>query len=135
MSKQRKESTEVSVFPELIDNAHSDSFSLIIKHDYYSSDSDHGRSLLDAFISSILINHTSVASIYFIDSGVKLLSTNNDLFELIAELSSRRIRLCACLDSYQQFEVESDDRVDICFLDSIDIATEVLAIDRLHTLE
>ena len=42
MSKQRKESTEVSVFPELIDNAHSDSFSLIIKHDYYSSDSDHG---------------------------------------------------------------------------------------------
>ena len=49
-----------------------DGVTILIKHDYYSSDSDHGRDLLAAMIDSIKRNY-KIDQVLLIDTGVKIL--------------------------------------------------------------
>jgi len=45
---------------------------LLIKHDYYSSDNEHGRFLLNSFLKSLSNGKFSLESIILIDSGVRI---------------------------------------------------------------
>ncbi|MBP5262359.1 MAG: hypothetical protein J6Z43_09555 [Clostridiales bacterium] len=61
-----------------------DGVTILIKHDYYSSDSDHGRELFAAMIDSIKRNY-KIDQILLVDSGVRVL--DSDLLD-VTNLSS-----------------------------------------------
>ena len=46
---------------------------VLIKHDFYSSDSDHGRELLSGFLDGLSESSFSSVVVYLIDKGTKLL--------------------------------------------------------------
>ncbi len=59
---------------------------LLIKHDYYSSDTEHGRYLLDSFLKSLNNSKFTFESVILIDSGVRL--ADSDIIRTMAQNGS-----------------------------------------------
>ena len=76
------DSTVIEVLPEEL-KKDSSSKTVLIKHDYYSSDTVHGRELLSSFLSSLRKASYGSLIIYLVDSGTLLLDKSNPLFSAI----------------------------------------------------
>ena len=59
------------------------SLTVLIKHDYYSSDNDNGRALLDSFLEGLTLSADRIHLIILTDSAVRLLETSGKLQSLI----------------------------------------------------
>ena len=59
---------------------------VLIKHDFYSSDSDHGRELLAGFLASLSESSFSSVIVYLTDKGTRLLDGSNPLHESMLRL-------------------------------------------------
>ncbi len=78
---------------------------VLIKHDYYSSDSDHGRSLLRAMLNA-LEGNAGIIGILIVDSGVKLLSGDNDCSSLIRSLADQlELAPLVCSESLREYGI------------------------------
>ena len=51
------------------------SLTVLIKHDYYSSDNDNGRALLDSFLDGLTLSADRIHMIIMTDSAVRLIET------------------------------------------------------------
>lgn len=90
---------------------------LLIKHDYYSSDTNHGKELLTNLLEVLSQESIKIQTVYFIDSGVKLLSEisiSNLLFPILDKASSTII----CADSLDEFSIELDKHSNYILYDS-----------------
>ncbi len=116
------------LFPELesADGIVSEGKTVIIKHDYYSSDSDHGRDLLHSFIRAL--SQTKISALILIDSGVRLLSSDDeDTVFFLRRACEYRI-VTACSSSISEYGIDlTDDYKDIFLLDNDEIAETILS--------
>ena len=60
--------TEISLEPSFLELEHQDDLTVLIKHDYYSTDSIHGRLLIGKFIKSLC--QMKIGKLFFIDTSV-----------------------------------------------------------------
>ena len=134
MNNWEKSNLELTPAPELTMLDESGMLSVLIKHDYYSSDNDNGRRLLGAFLDNLAQGDNPVAKIFIIDSGVKLLNDDAFSFRLEKLFSlSRNSYICEESISSYGVEYEAHDNVTLC--SAYDISMEVISSGRLITLE
>ena len=134
MNNWEKSNLELTPAPDLTMLDESGSLSILIKHDYYSSDNDHGRLLLGSFLDTLVENGDPVNKLILIDSAVRILEDgllSAKLFKLIDLSRSTYI----CDDSLAYFDIEytSHDNVIVC--SASDISLELFQTDRLIVLE
>ena len=131
---QFSNSTLLDVMPEKIDEGVATKF-VLIKHDYYSTDSDHGRDILSGFLTSLTDSSYSSIVIYLIDKGVKLLDEENPLYDKMLRLLEKSETAIAAEESFDEYSVSYPVTQKIS-IESIMSVTEVITyLDNLLTLE
>ena len=74
--EQYSEDSFLEVMPERTDENNTSIF-VLIKHDYFSSDSDHGRKLLAVYLNRLCTSSFNSITVYLTDKGVLLLDKDN----------------------------------------------------------
>ena len=99
--------TDISILPELEVGGSDNSISILIRHDYYSSDNDHGKRLLNDLLLSLQTCGKDIDRIMFIDSGVKLLSSDSLIdHDCLNSLINKALNSCVCADSLDYYEID-----------------------------
>lgn len=134
MNNWGKSNLELTPAPEITVIDENGMLSVLIKHDYYSSDTDHGRKILSAFLDSLAECGNTLSKIILIDSAVKLL----DIDELAYRLEklfglSRYSYICEESLAFYEVEYTAHDNVVIC--SASDISMELMQTGNLITLE
>jgi hypothetical protein len=134
MNNWEKSNLELTPAPEITVIDENGMLSVLIKHDYYSSDTDHGRKILSAFLDSLAECGNTLSKIILIDSAVKLL----DIDELAYRLEklfglSRYSYICEESLAFYEVEYTAHDNVVIC--SASDISMELMQTGNLITLE
>lgn len=108
---------------------------VLIKHDFYSSDSDHGRELLAGFLASIRESSFSSVIVYLIDKGVKLLDESNPLHDSMLRLIEKSEMIIAATESISYYEVSYSSNSKIIEQSSVSIAEDITYLPNLLILE
>lgn len=108
---------------------------ILIKHDYYSSDSEHGRELLKSFFKAINNSRFNNLIIYLVDKGTLLLDKSNPLFDSFCNLISRSEMIIADNESLDFYGVEPDPDFGIVKQSADSIAEEILLLPGILVLE
>lgn len=126
-----------SIFPELelSDIPGGGGLALLIRHDYYSSDSDFGRHLLNCFLKQILSSDKQICSVFFIDSGVCLLSEDNASHELVLDILSRSREIFICIDSMKEYEIDSFSYPEAVELSAESLFAQLLISEKIITID
>lgn len=108
---------------------------VLIKHDFYSSDSEHGRKLLAAFLSSLCESSFDHVIVYLIDQGVKLLNDSNSLHEDMLRLIGKSEMTIAAAESLSFYDVTVPGNSKIVEQSARSIAEDVSYLPDLLILE
>ena len=108
---------------------------ILIKHDYYSSDSEHVRRLLRSFFKAINSSHFNNLIIYLVDKGTLLLDKSNPLYDSFSNLIIRSEMIIADKESLDFYGVEPDPDSGIVKQSADSIAEEVLLLPGILILE
>ena len=108
---------------------------VLIKHDYYSSDSDHGRELLSGFLSSLSESSFSSVIVYLTDKGTKLLDESNPLHGSMLRLIEKSEMIIASSESISYYEVSVCSNSKIVEQSSRSIAEDITYLPNLLILE
>ena len=81
------------------------SLTVLIKHDYYSSDNDNGRALLDSFFDGLTLSADRIHLIIITDSAVRLLESSAKIQSLIPLVNKTFV----CADSASFYGVTAPD--------------------------
>ena len=133
---QRNENaTEYEVFPEMEVKSGNDAVTVLIKHDYYSTDSDHGRELLAGFITNLADSSFDSIVVYLIDKGVKLLDEENPLFDKMLRLIEKSEAVIATEESIEVYNVVFSKTQKISVESLMSVTEDITYLDNLLTLE
>ena len=134
MNSWEKSNLELSPAPEMTMLDESGMLTVLIKHDYYSSDNDHGRLLLGSFLDTLTESGDPVNKLILLDTAVRLLE-DSILFAKLLKLIEHSKFTYICDDSLAYFDIEysSHDNVIVC--SASDLSLELLQTDRLIVLE
>ena len=134
MNSWEKSNLELTPAPDMTILDESSSLSVLIKHDYYSSDNDHGRMLLDTFLDTLIESGDQISKVILIDSAVRLLVDDSFSAKLIRLFILSKYSY-VCDDSLAYFDIEyaSHDNIIVC--SASDISMELMQTERLITLE
>ena len=100
--------TDIKILPELEIEGSDNSISILIRHDFYSSDNDHGKRLLNDLLLSLQTCGKDIDRIMFIDSGVKLLSSDSLIdHDCLISLINKAQNSCICSDSLDHYGIDS----------------------------
>ncbi len=128
------DSTVIEVLPEETKKDIS-SKTVLIKHDYYSSDSDHGRELLSDFLSALRKSSYANIIVYLVDSGTMLLDRSNQLYEQMKLLSEKSEMIIAASESMEFYGVIDSDNSKV-ITQSMDLISEdIICLSDLLILE
>ena len=127
-------STLLDVMPEKIDEGTTTKY-VLIKHDYYSTDSDHGREILSGFLTSLTDSSYSSIVIYLIDNGVKLLDEENPLYDKMLRLIEKSETVIAAEESFDEYNVSFPVTQKISFESIMSVTEDITYLDNLLTLE
>ncbi|MCR5617670.1 MAG: hypothetical protein K6F83_05225 [Clostridiales bacterium] len=127
--------TDLNLFPDLILDDSNGSLTVLIKHDYYSSDTEHGRELLGAFLDVLADEFSKVSRIFLIDSGVKLLDPGNPLHASFCMLEKMEYSIVCCRESIDEFEVEFEKKDNDSLMSMHEIALELMNVPYLYTID
>ena len=81
------------------------SITVLIKHDYYSSDNDNGRAMLESFLDVLSLSADRIHLIIITDSAVKLLESSPKLQSLIPLVNKSFV----CADSASFYGISAPD--------------------------
>ena len=127
-------STVIEVLPEETKKDTS-SKTVLIKHDYYSSDSDHGRELLSRFLSALRKSSFTNLIVYLVDRGTLLLDKSNPLYEQMKLLSEKTEMIIASSESMEFYGVSEPDNSKVV-IQSMDLISEdIVCLSDLLILE
>ena len=127
--------TELNLFPDLILDDSNGSLTILIKHNYFSSDNDHGRELLSAFIDILLDEFSKISRIFLIDSGVLLMDPNDPLYKRFSQIIDLKIPVTCCRESIDRYSIDFTKDTNLNILSMHDIALEILNTPHLITLD
>lgn len=133
LDEEFSDNTILDVLPQKIDEDSSSKY-VLIKHDYYSSDSDHGRELLADFIKSLCDASYNSIVVYLIDKGTKLLDENNPLFDNMLCLINKSELVVATKESMDFYGIKSESDNKIVLQSSRSVAEELIYINDLLIL-
>ena len=106
--EQFSDNTILEVLPEKNSGISSSKY-VLIKHDYYSSDSDHGREMLSCFLTSLTESTYQGLNVYLVDSAVLMLEQASPLYEQMRQLIEKAETVIASNESlayYGIFDVD-----------------------------
>ena len=134
MNNWEKSNLELTPAPDMTVLDESGNLTVLIKHDYYSSDNDHGRLLLGSFLDTLTESGDPVNKLILLDTAVRLLE-DSILFAKLLKLIEHSKFTYICDDSLAYFDIEysSHDNVIVC--SASDLSLELLQTDRLIVLE
>ena len=124
----------LEVLPEKTDEDNSTKY-VLIKHDYYSTDSEHGREILSGFLTSLINSSYSSLVIYLIDKGVKLLDESDPLNNKMNRLIEKSESVIASEDSIILYNVNLSDGSKIVQESLTSITSDIVYLDHLLILE
>ena len=108
---------------------------VLIKHDYYSTDSDFGRHLLKTYLSGLSSSYYNSIVIYLVDKGTRLLDKTNPLYDSLLSLSRKTEVIIADQDSIDEYGVNAGFDSEISYQASGSIAEDVIYLNDLLVLE
>ena len=108
---------------------------VLIKHDFYSSDSEHGRKLLDGFLSALSESSFNNLIVYLIDKGTMLLDESNPLHDSMLRLIEKSEMVVAAAESISYYEVSSCSNSKIAFQFARSIAEDITYLPNILVLE
>ena len=94
--------TELEVEPSFALDESDQGIHILIKHDYYSSDNDNGRMLLDKFLQSLLLISDRISCLILVDTAVRLINSSDGLNELISAVTLTLV----CSDSAGYYGID-----------------------------
>ena len=103
------EDTALDLYPELLINDNDANKIILIKHNYYSSDDEHGRMLLSAFLDVIADESSKISSVFLIDTGVKLLTSGTSSSLFFKSVREKGVNLVICRESAELYEIPVGD--------------------------
>ena len=108
---------------------------VLIKHDYYSSDSAHGRQMLKSIFNVLEHSDFKNLIIYLVDKGTLLLDNNNPLFDSFQSLIPKSEMIIADDESLTEYQVscELDSKISIQSFSSI--AEDFVYLQNILILE
>lgn len=110
-------------------------FVVLIKHDYYSQNNEHGRKLLSSFLDVLCDDSNRISKILVIDSGVNLLNPDNELNSNFMNLLKIVTNVSVCKDSLEFYGLDSSEFDYLSITSAYNIAAEILNSDYLITIE
>ena len=128
------DNTLLEVMPAKIDEDIATKY-ILIKHDYYSTDSDHGRELLAGFITNLADSSFDSIVVYLIDKGVKLLDEENPLFDKMLRLIEKSEAVIATEESIEVYNVVFSKTQKISVESFMSVTEDITYLDNLLTLE
>lgn len=129
------DNTLLEVMPAKIDEDNATKY-ILIKHDYYSTDSDHGRELLAGFITNLADSSFDSIVVYLIDKGVKLLDEENPLFDKMLRLIEKSEAVIATEESIEVYNVVFSKTQKISVESFMSVTEDITYLDNhLLTLE
>lgn len=128
------DNTLLEVMPAKIDEDIATKY-ILIKHDYYSTDSDHGRELLAGFITNLADSSFDSIVVYLIDKGVKLLDEENPLFDKMLRLIEKSEAVIATEESIEVYNVVFSKTQKISVETFMSVTEDITYLDNLLTLE
>lgn len=131
---QFSNNTLLDVMPEKIDEGIATKY-VLIKHDFYSTDSDHGREFLSGFLTSLADSSYNSIVIYLIDKGVKLLDEENPLYDKMLRLLEKSETVIAAEESFDEYNVSLPVTRKISIESIMSVTEDITYLDNLLTLE
>ena len=128
------DNTLLEVMPAKIDEDIATKY-ILIKHDYYSTDSDHGRELLAGFITNLADSSFDSIVVYLIDKGVKLLDEENPLFDKMLRLIEKSEAVIVTAESIEVYNVVFSKTQKISVESFMSVTEDITYLDNLLTLE
>ena len=132
--KAKSDSTVLEILPQKEENE-SSAKTVLIKHDYYSSDSDHGRDLLRALLRALYKSQINKLVIYLIDSGTLLLDKENALFKTFQPLIAKSEMVIVADESLLFYGIDADIDSNILTQPLDSIAYDIIFLPDLLILE
>lgn len=134
MNSWEKSNLELTPASDMTMLDESSSLTVLLKHDYYASDNDHGRMLLDTFLDTLIESGDQISKVILLDSAVRLLA--DDIFSAkLAKIFSLSKYSYICDDSLAYFDIEYTSHDNIIVCSASDISMELMQTGRLITLE
>jgi fructose-1-phosphate kinase PfkB-like protein len=132
--KAKSDSTVLEILPQKEENE-SSAKTVLIKHDYYSSDSDHGRDLLRALLRALYKSQINKLVIYLIDSGTLLLDKENVLFKTFQPLIAKSEMVIVADESLLFYGIDADIDSNILTQPLDSIAYDIINLPDILILE
>lgn len=126
--------TDLNLFPDLILDDSNGNLTIVINHDYYSSDSEHGRVLLGAFLDVLADEFSKVSRIFLIDTGVKLLDPSNQLYATFKVLNDMEFSIVCCRESIDNYNIDFAKKNNTELISMHEIALELMSVPYLFTI-
>ena len=134
MNNWEKSNLDLATAPDITMEEENGNITVLIKHDYYSSDSDHGRIILASFLDSLSECGNNISKVILIDSAVRLL--NDVSFAIkIEKLFSLAKNTFICEESITYFDIDYVSHSNIIVCPASDIFMELLDAGSLITIE
>ena len=108
---------------------------VLIKHDYYSSDSDHGRELLESFLDVLTHSDFKNLIIYLTDKGTRLLDANNPLYDAFSLLIAKSEMVIADDESITFYEVSCTTNSKLSIQSFNSIAEDIVFLQNILIIE
>ena len=121
-----KDNTELNLLTDFaIDISESaNGLSILIKHDYYSSDNENGKAMLDSFLEGLKLASDRIFLLIIVDSAVKLLESSDKLITLID--SSNTTLICSDSAEYYQVTFPSFDESKVHIIPMTEITEQII---------
>ena len=132
--EQYSDNVVLEVMPQKNDDETSSKY-VLIKHDYYSSDSDHGREMLKFIFNALAHSEFKSLIIYLVDKGTLLLDNNNPLFDIFQMLISKSEIVIADDESITKYQISCDLDSKISIQAFSSIAEDIVFLQNVLTLE
>lgn len=132
--EQYSDNVVLEVMPQKTDDETSSKY-VLIKHDYYSSDSDHGREMLKSIFNALAHSEFKSLIIYLVDKGTLLLDNNNPLFDIFQTLISKSEIVIADDESITKYQISCDLDSKISIQAFCSIAEDIVFLQNVLTLE
>ena len=132
--EQYSDDVVLEVMPQKTDEDTSSKY-VLIKHDYYSSDSDHGRNMLKTIFIVLANSEFKNLIIYLVDKGTLLLDNSNPLFVSFQSLISKSEMIIADDESLTKYHVNCDLGPNISIQSFSSIAEDYIFLRNIIVLE
>ncbi|MBO4637613.1 MAG: hypothetical protein J5685_10760 [Clostridiales bacterium] len=129
MRPEKSEMTDILIMPEELSYGDNNGKTVLFKHDYYSSDSDYGRTLLGSLINALSEDHEMIRNVIFVDSSVKLFDSPDPSFERMIDLLKEQDTVIYVSDSsLKEYNVALTGQLKINLLSDTETAELLLCL-------